>query len=150
MAPVEALGDAPARSVIVFVSVAGIVPPKNEVQRSPMNVFVSMPTIPAGEFVINNVPADPSSNGPGRGGCIPLSVAGVVVSCHAERSEASTHVRRFFAALRMTSHGHFRPSKRDAPARGAARPRSLQRATVRAMLRLSDRVPEVTRNGTAQ
>ena len=44
-----------------------------------------------------------------------MKVAGVIVSRHAERSEASTHVRRFFAALRMTSRGHFRPSKREAP-----------------------------------
>ena len=57
---------------------------------------------------------------PSSEGCIPLKVAGVIVSCHSERSEESRSepsrpVRRFFAALRMTSRGHCRPSQRDAP-----------------------------------
>jgi len=42
-------------------------------------------------------------------GYIPLRAAAVIVSCHAERSEASRGVRRFFASLRMTSRGIFAP-----------------------------------------
>jgi len=48
-------------------------------------------------------------------GWIPLKVTGVIVSRHAERSEASGRVSRFFAALRMTFRGCFRHAKQDAP-----------------------------------
>jgi len=56
---------------------------------------------------------------PSLEGCLPLKVAGAIVSRHSERSEesrseASRPVRRFFAALRMTSRGHFRHPQRDA------------------------------------